>query len=224
MKKLLMPLNAVFHRLKNRLQSDPSENGETQVLKSILQPNSSRFLVDVGANDGRLYSNSFSLVQEGWGGILIEPLPSPFKILNKRYAHRSDVKCVNQAISLKKGAGAMFIGTDGSLGMTSTLCTDKNDWFDRARTQQQIQVEVSPLTEILDFYQAPTEIGILMIDTEGLDFEVLQSLDFNKYHPEIILTEDYPYDLPKLEKKELFLRGLGYGLHHKFKGNSIWKK
>lgn len=37
------------------------------------------YFVDVGANDGLECSNTSCLVEAGWNGIMIEPLPNEFK-------------------------------------------------------------------------------------------------------------------------------------------------
>lgn len=35
-----------------------------------------RYFVDIGANDGRLLSNSVKLEEAGWQGVFIDPFPS----------------------------------------------------------------------------------------------------------------------------------------------------
>ena len=45
------------------------------------------------------------------------------------------------------------------------------------------------LEDLLDFYDAPKEIDYLSIDTEGSEFEILNSFNFNKYKIKIITVE-----------------------------------
>lgn len=57
---------------------DTSHSGEFLYLyRRILSRKSflyKRLIVDIGANDGFLSSNSFNFIQHGWNGILVEPL------------------------------------------------------------------------------------------------------------------------------------------------------
>ena len=47
------------------------------------------------------------------------------------------------------------------------------------------------LQEILDKYLPPNQtIDFLSIDVEGLDYEVIQSNNWDKYKPTIVLVED----------------------------------
>jgi hypothetical protein len=51
---------------------------------------------------------------------------------------------------------------------------------------------------------------LLKIDVEGLEESVLESLDFSRYSPELILIEELetlPYELTRIRK---FLTGKGY--------------
>ncbi len=49
-----------------------SQYGECLVLKEHYK-NQTGFFVDFGAADGKRYSNTFNLINSGWGGILVEP-------------------------------------------------------------------------------------------------------------------------------------------------------
>jgi hypothetical protein len=62
----------------------------------------------------------------------------------------------------------------------------------------------------------PSDIHIdfLSIDVEGLDFSVINSLDFEKYRPSIILIEHSDGDFEMIQDSELyrFMRNLDYKL------------
>ena len=48
------------------------------------------------------------------------------------------------------------------------------------------------------------EIDLLNIDTEGNDFKVLKSLDFNIYNPKIIIIETHLKDIHKIINSEIY--------------------
>lgn len=226
LKKILKPLiplsmRARLLRLRKRLDSDPTESGETAAIRELLKDEDVRYLIDVGAHDGYLYSNSYEFIKEGWEAILIEPLPKAYLHLQERYKGNLKVKCLNIACSDETKKGLLYMGADGDLGMTSTLCTDQNSWFDRNRTEKKIEVQVKTLTDVLVEAKAPSQFALLLIDTEGMDLEVLQGLDFERFSPRIILTENY-FHLEKFHNKEDLLRSKGYRFVKSIEGNSIW--
>ena len=51
-------------------------------------------------------------------------------------------------------------------------------------------VKVRRLDSILVEHKFPHLLGVLSIDTEGWDFEVLQGLDLQTWRPRLIVTED----------------------------------
>jgi len=56
---------------------------------------------------------------------------------------------------------------------------------------EEIQLSTKTLAEVLDEYLPNDQkIDFLNIDVEGLDYEVLQSNNWEKYRPQVILVED----------------------------------
>ena len=77
---------------------------------------------------------------------------------------------------------------------------------------QTLKVVPRTLTSILDEYQAPKDIDILSIDAEEHDYNVLNSLDFNRYIPKLIIVEDETFDISNPGKNRInnLLLGKGY--------------
>src|SRR3954468_76817 len=100
---------------------DVSQHGEAGMLAALVEPDWPRYLVDVGAHDGRSLSNSYPFLQQGWAGLLVEPLPAAFERLESLYRERSDVRCVQAACASGEGEMPLAIGDDAALPMTSTL-------------------------------------------------------------------------------------------------------
>ena len=59
-------------------------------------------LLDLGANDGITFSNSRLLIENGWGGVLVEASPLTFKKLETLYENSSKVICVEKCLSKEK--------------------------------------------------------------------------------------------------------------------------
>ena len=164
----------IITRVNRLLGYDTSQNKEAIHLKRLIKKNWPPYLADVGAHDGKYLSNSYPFIKTGWHAILLEPLPKAFIDLSTRYANNPQVKCINQACSNTIGPQKFFFGIDGDFGAMSTLCTDSNQWFNRNRSKDFIYVDVDTLTNILTEHNFPKDFSLLLIDTEGMDYEVLQ--------------------------------------------------
>lgn len=206
--------------LKNK--GDGSQSGEISVIKSMLTSDSPKFIVDVGAYDGSTISNSAHFIKKGWHGLLVEPAPIAFEKLDKKYRSNRRVTCFNLACSDENGVSDFYFGPDGEDSMFNTLYRDENEWFDSNRGDNHITVKVQKLNEILNQEEFPKDFSILLVDTEGMDYEVLRGLDFNIYRPRIIVTEEYKWNLEKHESKYKLLKNNGYEMNKIIGCNSIW--
>src|SRR4051812_46949192 len=76
--------------LRTWFRDDPSQAGEVTALRRIVRPDWPRALVDVGANDGRTVSNTYTFVRDGWTAVLLEPNPATFERLKRTHAGRDN--------------------------------------------------------------------------------------------------------------------------------------
>ena len=80
---------------------------------------------------------------------------------------------------------------------------------------QKKTIPVQPLSAILkEHLPAGRQIDLMNIDVEGLDFEVLESNDWETFSPKVLVIEDHEFNPEKpLESKILqFLKSKGYSL------------
>jgi FkbM family methyltransferase len=196
---------------------DVSQHGEASIVGALVEPGWPRYLVDVGAHDGRSLSNSFPFLQLGWAGTLVEPLPQAFERLAELYRDRPEVRCVAAACSDWDGQGQLAVGEDGPSTMTSTLHAEG------APTRNSIPVAVRTLTSVLDEAEAPRDFSLLLVDAERTDYSVLAGLDFARYRPRVIVTEDDVANAERHAEKYRFLQDRGYVLYAVVAStNSIW--
>jgi FkbM family methyltransferase len=202
---------------------DLSQSGEVTLLQQLASElDCQRFLVDVGANDGVTISNSLPFVNAGWRAILIEPAPAVFKKLKENHERRENVVCLQVACSDKPGEADLFIGSDGEEGFLATLCQSDNEWFRQARSALSVKVKTDTITNVLREHGAPSCPGMLLVDCEGLDYEVLQGLDFSAFRPAIIATEEYEWEPLKHAAKYALLIQNNYSLVQKVGCNTVW--
>ena len=201
---------------------DTSQSGEVEFLQSLIQQDWPPYLVDVGAHNGRFLSNSYPFIQQGWTAVMIEPLPQAFSVLTTNFADNPQVHCVNKACSNMTGRMPLYIGSDGPGGQLSTLCLDDNFWFRQKRTDRKIDVEVETLTNLLKEQRYPKDFSLLLIDTEGMDYEVLLGLDFAQFRPRVIVSEQYILNQEKHDGRFRLLFDEGYLLCNQIGCNYVF--
>lgn len=102
-------------------------------------------------------------------------------------------------------------------GFTPVLETKYND-HPLYHLVEKIPVPMRSLEDILDEHlPSNTAIDFLSVDVEGLDLEVLQSNNWEKYHPKVVLAECWESDLETIHQSEIyvFLAQQGYKLFAK---------
>lgn len=220
--ELRFALKRQAQSLRRVFGGDGTQFGEATVLSKLIKPDFPPWLVDVGAYDGVVQSNSLPFVRQGWHGLLVEPHPRIFSMLERTHGGNQRVRCVNKAVAAERGVATFFLGDGGDTSMTSTLCTDDNELLNARRTGQSIEVQTDTLTNLLAEAGFPRDIGFLSVDAEGMDYEVLSALDFGRFQPRIVVSEDYPLNVEKHNRKYRLLLDNGYALYTMSGCNSVW--
>ena len=153
---------------------------------------------------------------------MIEPHPQLFAKLSQASSALPRVHCLNIACSDTPGEFPLYLGNNDPDTTLSTLCTDENPFFDVSRSSESVMVTVKTLSEVLADFDYPRDLSVLMVDAEGMDYEVLLGLDFERYRPRIIVTEEYILNPEKHRNKYRLLLDKGYTFHSMVGSNTIW--
>lgn len=202
-----------------------SQEGEDMILRRIFENQQQGFYIDVGAHHPKRFSNTYVLYKHGWTGINIDAMPDSMKLFNK--FRKRDIN-LEKALSDKKEKLTYYIFNEPALnGFSKTVCEKHiNQGNGKYRIISKITMETTTLKEILDFYLPVGQmIHFLSIDVEGLEMKVLQSNDWDKYRPEVILVEALDTDLEHIFNSDLyiFLHSMGYILFAKTFQTYIFK-
>jgi FkbM family methyltransferase len=138
--------------------------------------------------------------------------------LQKLHAGKKRTTCLNIACADKAGEFPLYLAVNDNTSR-ATLCTDDSPMFQRVRSKDYKMVRVERLETVLTAEGFPKDLGILSIDAEGMDYEVLLGLDLKNWHPRLIVTEDYK---PKIEKKAKHLTEHNYEQVATCDANSFW--
>ncbi len=212
-----------FFRSKMNLLNDYSQTGETKIIKELLNKKKGEtgFFIEIGANDGITLSNTYGLLKKGWGGISVEANPYVFQKLQSNLSRYKNVRTVCAVVTQERGPVKLYLGKNDPEGLFSTICTDDSTWFEEHRSKTFLNAVGTTLTELFDEYKISSSPDLLIIDAEGMDYEILLSFSFSKYRPILIVTEDYP---PKNELKFNLLESVGYRLSRQVGYNTFWLK
>lgn len=155
------------------------------------------FYLDVGAHDGRTSSNTFHLENDGWNGILIEPMiPKYFKMLEYR-SHTANVFVNAACVSPNYASSSLEMVYCDLMSFAPDISSvDENDWkmgskqFMRPFEEQlSVFVPVTTLDLLLARLKAPHFVEFLSIDVEGAELSVLEGLDLSIYSFGVVCIE-----------------------------------
>ena len=156
--------------------------------------------IQVGANDGKFGDPLRKYILKfPWRGVLIEPQPNVFKRLMENYLEQNDrVFFENIAISASASPISIFrpfLASSNKHNEVYELSIASSNPEITARqlgvnsnSLEEIKVATSTLDAMVSKYEL-SNLGVLQIDTEGYDWEVLKTLDLNKTRPSIIQFE-----------------------------------
>ena len=177
-----------------------SQSGEDYLVWKLLdrQQRASGYYVEVGALDGRRFSNSYAFERIGWTGICVEAHPDYFQQTRR---NRPGATVVHAACCDRDDhAITFYANARGTLSAIEPMDPDTID--DRFSAYfhgyDPIEVPAKRLTTILDEAGAPRHIDMISIDVEGAEVDVLRGLDFDRYTARVLIVEAHePLSLPK---------------------------
>ena len=119
--------------------------------------------------------------------------------------------CPNQGIAKQNAKLIYYEFSNPTLNSFSEEVYNRN----KAIYTDKKQIDVRPLREILEEnVPAGTAIDLMNIDVEGLDFEVLESNDWDRFSPKILIIEDHTFnpEEPLSSRIVQYLKSKGYKL------------
>lgn len=174
------------------------------------------YFVEFGACDGIDISNTFLLEKEfSWRGILAEPAKTWHQKLRENRPNAS----IEELCVWKDTNSLLTFNETDSIHLSTVDIYSDSDLHSKKREKgEKYQVQTISLNDLLKKHNSPKHIDYLSIDTEGSEFEILNSLDFSTYSFSVITCE-HNYTAQR-EKIYNLLTQNGY--IRKFKNISKW--
>jgi len=178
-----------------------SQNDEQNVINDLLG-DQGRFL-DVGAFEGKVFSNTLRLFERGWSGVLVEPSPKAYAGLLKTYEGKERSILIEAAISDEEGEVVFY--DSGGDAISSTDIPHTKKWEAGANCKfDEIKVKTITWNDLFDRYKS--NYDFVNIDTEGTNFHVLETFPFDRCLPKCFCIE---YENRKLDMEGM-LKPYGY--------------
>ena len=175
-----------------------SQTGEDLALNCILRSEPG-FYVDVGCNHPTRHSNTFALYKAGWRGICIDANPGLIKQF-KRLRPRDVSICAAISDEDREVVFTEFVDDH----LSSLDVRHVAGWKASAAIAGQRIVKTRTLSALLSESNSPHAFGLLSIDVEGHDANVLRSIDLDVYHPEVIVVEMHGFDINRPLENEIY--------------------
>lgn len=161
------------------------------------------YFIDIGASDGISISNTYLLEDSfNWSGILVEPNRSWFYFLKKNRKSPICTKAVYSESNLSLEFNDFYFPELSKLRSFSSDNFSQNKFI-----RNKYLVQTTTLMDLFEYYSVPNFIDYLSIGIEGLEYEVLQDFDFNKYVIGIITCEHNNSENKKLISDLLLSNG-----------------
>jgi FkbM family methyltransferase len=189
-------LNAFLQRRSMRRPA-----GE-RLLRAFAESYPEAYFIEIGANDGEQWDHlrPFILSRQ-WRGIMVEPLPYAFERLRRNYDGLDRVALENVAIADDDGPLAFYypgpLGAEeevpewyDGLGSRSreTLLRHADLIPDLERRIVRIQVPCMSFESLCSKHRVE-KLDLLLIDTEGYEYEIVKRIDLEAHHPRVLVYE-----------------------------------
>ena len=215
-------MKAFINRIKNfRLKQafgkrSFSQCGEDQIVKHIFDQKQiyTPTFLDIGANHPFLFNNTALFHFQGSRGINVEPAVHEFNLLKQ--LRGQDIN-LNIGVDDKPGTLEYFEMENSRLNTFSKEEADKYITQEGMRVINTQKIEVWTVNQIIEKHFGSNYPDFLSIDTEGLDYRIVNSLDFAASKPKVICLETIPFTTKGKSPKDKELIDLvvskGFAIH-----------
>jgi FkbM family methyltransferase len=176
----------------------------TKRIEEVFRDRESIFFLQIGTSDGVISDPLHPLLKRkpNWRGVFVEPIGFVFEKLKKNYRNSGRFIYENVAIAPNAGKQKFYSLSEeardekgeklpfyyyqlGSFDLNHLL---KHLDGRLAQFVTATEIECIPLATLLEKHRIDS-IDLILIDTEGYDYKILAQVDFERYHPKVIVYE-----------------------------------
>lgn len=181
--------------------------------------------IEIGSNDGEQHDHLRAhILSRRWSGVMVEPVPYVFARLQANYGGNPRIALENAAIGDQDGLLPFFHLRDAG----EEERADLPDWYDGVGSFQRAAI-LSHAPQMPDIEQRIVEQAVptlrfdslcarhgierpdlVVIDTEGHDWEIIRSIDLAKQGPRLLIYEHFHLSADERAACRAHLDAAGY--------------
>ena len=179
--------------------------------------------IDIGAHHPWYFNNTYLFYRQGARGVNVEPDTSLHAGL--RRGRTRDVN-LNVGIGPREAELDLYVMSNPTLNTFSASQARKHVEQHGLRIVDTRRIRVETFAQVVDTHMGRTP-DLVSLDVEGLELDILRSIDFSKYRPHVFCIETLSYagcDGSGVKNSEIHALMLesGYLLHADTYINSIY--
>lgn len=153
-----------------------SQNDEEKYILEILGTAPGE-LLDLGAYDGKTFSNTLRLVELGWKGVCVEPALSVLPALRALHGENPNVQILEVAVTRDFTGKTKFLDSAGDA--VSTLSAEHRDKWEKGSSIRFHETEVNAIS-MPDLFRllSAFEFEFINLDVEGTNIDLFRLLPF----------------------------------------------
>jgi len=161
------------------------------------------FFVEVGAYDGRRWSNTLSLIEADWSGIMVEPVSIYYEACESRYKDNDKIEISNCCIGWEnEPSKKVYLG-----GPCTTIMEEMVSIYNQIDPRDNHNInryevrDMFTLDTFLENKKVEKNFDVLCIDVEGAEWKILEVFDIKKWNPKMAIVETHEKHPDKLKYK-----------------------
>jgi FkbM family methyltransferase len=217
--------NIYVRNLKFFYKDTLSQDKEDLFIKNFFKKKNKGIYLDIGCFNPLLWNNTYLLYKKGWSGINVDIQKINIDLFN--IARPGDINICCALYDKKKFLDLYNLkGENNSPVMTIDKSHAEKMKFLFKKKIIKKKIETLTFSEMIKNYNIKiNNIDFLNIDTEGSDFNVLKSINIQKYKPKLICIEISQFTKQSDKKKILnYLKLNDYKFIYKTSVSSFFKR
>jgi len=196
-----------------------------KIMKAFAEAFPNAVFVEIGANDGQQEDHLRQIIfSHRWKGVMVEPVPYVFERLRANYKGVPEVRLENSAVADRDGwlpfyhlAASPDYQREGLPQWYDGIGSFSRDFVlaherlipDIATRLIETRVPCLTFNSLCTKYELD-HVDLLLLDTEGYDYELLRHIDLRLHSPALVVYEHYHLSRSDRVHSRALMRGLGY--------------
>ena len=194
-----------------------SQNQEEAVILAYFSSPTGK-LLDIGAFDGEMFSNTRQLLEDGWSGVMVEPSPVNFVKLMEATDHLSE-RLQLWNVALVPGKSGPVTWYDSCGDAVSTLSEAHLLKWSQHGEWRRLYINALHVMEF--FERVGTDFDMLSLDVEGINYDILMAMPYDLLNSLKLICIEYDN---KMQEITDYLKGFGFKIVHRNGENLIFVK